>query len=105
MPIEVDISLINAIEGKYLPYQTLKTDELVWSSPPPDYLSPFDYRRCQCSGPSSGYQIALKFGPLICRIEVTAWGITYRKSTPTMHDLELMLVKDKPPYQIELFMF
>ncbi|MBL4907743.1 MAG: hypothetical protein JKX94_09860 [Sneathiella sp.] len=105
MPLDVDISLINAIEGKELPYQLLETEDIYWSAPPPDVLSPFRYQRCQCSGPSSGYQIALKFGAMICRIEVTAWGITYRKSTPTMHDLELVLVKNKPPYRLEMIIF
>lgn len=105
MPLDVDISLINAIEGKELPYQTLNTENIIWSAPPPSILPPFRYQRCHCSGPSSGYQIALKFGPLICRIEVTSWGVTYCKSTPTMHDLELVLVKDKPPYRLEMILF
>ncbi len=105
MPLDVDISLINAIEGKELSYQSLETTDISWSTPPPGTLLPFRYERCQCTGPSSGYQVALKYGPLICRIDITAWGITYRKSTPTMHDLELVLVKKKPPYRLEVILF
>ena len=102
MPLDVEIALINAIEGEVLPFQDLLADELDWSSPPPDQLPPFQYIRCLCSGPSSGFEIPLKYGPHICRINVTAWGVDYRKSTPSTHALELVLVKKKPPYQIEL---
>ncbi|MBL4739916.1 MAG: hypothetical protein JKY12_02925 [Sneathiella sp.] len=102
MPIDVDISLINTIEGQELCYDILETDGISWASPPPAILLPFCYKTCQCTGPSSGYQIALKYGGLICRIDVTSWGITYSKSTPTKNDLELALIKKTPTYQLEV---
>lgn len=102
MPLDVDISLINAIDGRELPYELLETDGISWSAPPPPILLPFCYKFCKCTGPSSGYQIALKYGALICRIEVTSWGVTYSKSTPTKNDLELVLVKNTPTYQLEM---
>ena len=102
MPIDVDISLINTIEGQGLDYDNLETDGISWASPPPDTLQPFCYKTCQCTGPSSGYQIAMKYGGLICRIDVTSWGVTYSKSTPTKNDLELVLVKETAPYQLEM---
>jgi|GEM_PF-6443221 len=102
MPIDVDISLINTIESLELNYDTLETDGISWNSPPPPILPPFCYKTCQCTGPSSGYQIALKYGGLICRIEVTSWGVTYSKSTPTKNDLELVMVKNTPSYQLEM---
>lgn len=102
MPLDVEIALINAIEGEELPYQFLQDTDIIWSSPPPDILPPFKYIRCQCCGPSSGYEIALKYGPHICRINVTAWGINYRKSTPTTNSMELVLIKKQAPYQMEL---
>jgi len=105
MPLAVDISIINAIEGKALPYDDLNaTDSVNWSAPPPDILEPFQYHRCRCSGPSSGFEITIKYGGLICRIDVTAWGITYRKSTPTKYNLEVVLVKNEAPYRLELIL-
>ncbi|WP_169544836.1 hypothetical protein [Sneathiella aquimaris] len=104
MPLDVSIALINTIEDQDLSFQSLQEDELIWMPPPPEILPPFQYKRCQCSGPSSGYEIGLKYGPLICRIRVTAWGIKYRESTPSTNALELIQVKEKPPYQLELFL-
>ncbi len=104
MALNVDISMINAIDGQPLPYEELETDGVVWSTPPPDFLHPFQYHRCHCSGPSSGYEIAIKYGGLICRIDVTSWGVSYRKSTPTNFDLELVLLKNEAPYRMELIM-
>ena len=104
MALNVDILMISAIEGENLEYEELKTDGISWKSPPPDILLPFEYHRCECSGPSSGYEIGLKYNGIICRIEVTSWGVSYRKSTPTQHDLELVLVKNKPPYRLEMIL-
>ncbi|GLQ06437.1 hypothetical protein [Sneathiella chinensis] len=110
MPLDVDIALINTIEGQDLAYTSLasdtslETDDLVWTSPPPETLPPFQYHRCQCTGSSAGYQVALKYGPLICRIDITAWGVHFRKSVPTTHDLEVVLVKGTPPYRLEIIL-
>ena len=104
MTLSVDISMISAIEGESLQYEELKTDGINWYTPPTDVLSPFKYHRCKCSGPSSGYEIALKYNGIICRIEVTSWGVSFRKSTPTEYDLELVLVKNKPPYRLEMIL-
>ena len=102
MPLDVDIALINTIEGNDLSFESLDMEECSWSAPPPDRLPPFEYKRCHCSGPSSGYEIALKYGPHICRIFVTAWGVTYKKSTPSKNSIELVQVKKQSPYRLEM---
>tara|TARA_R100000005_G_scaffold89619_1_gene60264 strand:+ start:694 stop:1011 length:318 start_codon:yes stop_codon:yes gene_type:complete len=102
MPLETHIALISTIEKKDLRYQALETDGLEWVTPPPAILPPFKYHRCRCTGPASGYQIALKYDGLICRIDVTAWGLAYRKSTPTYHDMEVIQITDHAPYRLEI---
>lgn len=102
MPLEAHIALISTINDKNLHYQELETGSAEWLSPPPEILTPFKYHRCQCRGPSSGYQVALKYDGLICRIDVTAWGITYRKSTPTHHDMEIIQITKDSPYRLEI---
>ena len=105
MPLAVEISLINTIEGKALAFEDLNSDEGPdWSVRPPDLLAPFQYCRCSCTGPSSGYQIALKYAGLICRIDVTAWGIAFQKSTPSQNDLELIQIKESAPYRLEIIL-
>ncbi|MCF8466718.1 MAG: hypothetical protein K9G33_04900 [Sneathiella sp.] len=102
MPLETHIALISTIDNKDLHYQKLETDGIEWPTPPPDVLSPFTYHRCKCTGPTSGYQIALKYDGLICRIDVTAWGISYKKSTPTYHDMEIIQISNSSPYRLEI---
>lgn len=104
MPLEAHIALISTINDKNLHYEALETEGAEWLTPPPDTLTPFKYHRCRCSGPTSGYQIALKYDGLICRIDVTAWGISYRKSTPTYHDMEIIQITDNAPYRLEIVM-
>ncbi|WP_025899795.1 hypothetical protein [Sneathiella glossodoripedis] len=105
MPLAVEISLINTIEGKGLEFADLnKGGNHDWIVPPPDVLNPYQYFKCECSGPSSGYEIGIKYGGLICRILVTAWGIKYRKSTPTTRDVELVQISEKAPYRMELIL-
>ena len=102
MPLEAHIALISTIHDKNFHYEALETEGTEWLSPPPDILTPFKYHRCRCSGPTSGYQVALKYGGLICRIDVTAWGISYRKSTPTYHDMEIIQINSSSPYRLEI---
>lgn len=102
MPLEAHIALISTIKNKDLSYHELETEGIEWLSSPPDILTPFKYHRCLCSGPTSGYQIALKYDGLICRIDVTAWGVSYRKSTPTYHDMEIIQITDTSPYRLEI---
>jgi len=105
MPLSVEISLINTIEGKSLTFQDLSDSRVLnWNSPPPETLSPYQYSRCNCTGPSSGYEIGLKYDGMVCRIDVTAWGVKFRKSTPTQNDMELIQVKEKAPYRLELIL-
>jgi hypothetical protein len=95
MPLNVEISLINAIENEVFQFDDLATKDISWGIKPPEELTPFKYHRCHCTGPSSGFEIGLKYGGIICRIEVTAWGISYKKSVPTNYDLELVQVEEK----------
>jgi hypothetical protein len=102
MPLDTHIALISTIKDKYLRYHDLATEGTEWITAPPDILTPFKYHRCHCSGPTSGYQVALKYNGLICRIDVTAWGISYRKSTPTYHDMEVIQITRAAPYRLEI---
>lgn len=102
MPLETHIALISTVNDKTLHHDPLETEELKWRSSPPSVLEPFIYHRCECSGPASGYQIALKYDGLICRIDVTSWGISYRKSTPTYRDIEIIQISEKSPYRLEI---
>ncbi|WP_169568643.1 hypothetical protein [Sneathiella limimaris] len=105
MPLDVEIAMINTIEDQELVYSDLNDPEAFsWHTPPPDKLRPFQYCRCTCSGPSSGYEIALKYNGLICTISVTSWGVQFKKSTPTHNDMELIQIKEKAPYRLELFL-
>lgn len=102
MPLDAHIALISTLTDKTLHYQELATEGIEWPAPPPDVLAPFKYHRCRCTGPTSGYQIALKYDGLICRIDVTAWGISYRKSTPTYQDMEIIQITNSSPYRLEI---
>jgi hypothetical protein len=102
MPLETHIALINTIADKQLKFQDLCDETLVWQASPPELLVPFKYHRCQCSGPASGYQVALKYDGLICRIDVTAWGVSYQKSTPTYQDMEVIQITQSSPYRLEI---
>jgi len=102
MPLETHIALISTINDKNLRFQELETEGIKWITSPPDILSPFKYHRCKCTGPTSGYQIALKYDGLICRIDVTAWGISYKKSTPSYHDMEVIQIANSSPYRLEI---
>ncbi|PHQ71695.1 MAG: hypothetical protein COB93_02660 [Sneathiella sp.] len=102
MPLETHIALISTIHDRDLTHYELETDGLEWHTPPPEQLTPFKYHRCRCSGPTSGYQIALKYDGLICRIDVTAWGISYRKSTPTKYNMEVIQISKSSPYRLEI---
>ncbi|TNE33345.1 MAG: hypothetical protein EP348_13140 [Alphaproteobacteria bacterium] len=104
MPLDTHIALINTIHETPLHYQGLQTGDIEWPAPPPAILQPFKYYRCRCSGPASGYQIALKYDGLICRIDVTAWGISYKKSTPTYQNMEIIQITNSSPYRIEIVM-
>lgn len=102
MPLEAHIALISTIENRNLKYQALEADGLTWITAPPPFLPAFRYYRCRCTGPTSGYQIPLKYDGLICRIDVTAWGLTCRKSTPTHHDMEIIQITSHAPYRVEI---
>ncbi|WP_373085741.1 hypothetical protein [Sneathiella sp.] len=104
MPLETHIALISTVTDKNLHYEKLDTEGIEWMMSPPEMLAPFQYHRCKCSGPASGYQIALKYEGLICRIDVTAWGVSYRKSTPTFHDMEIIQITNTAPYRLEIVM-
>ncbi|MEH6547765.1 MAG: hypothetical protein V7701_15120 [Sneathiella sp.] len=102
MPLETQIALISTITEKPLKFQDLGDENLVWKSAPPEFLEPFKYQRCHCTGPASGYQVGLKYDGLICRIDVTAWGISYRKSTPSYQDMEVIQITQASPYRLEI---
>ncbi len=102
MPLETRIALISTIEDTPLDFQDLGGTSLEWVIPPPKVLTPYKYFRCICTGPASGYQIALKYGGLICRVNITAWGYTCRKSSPTYHDIEVINISDTLPYRLEI---
>jgi len=102
MPLETHIALISTINDRNLTHDVLDTEGFKWHAPPPTLLTPFKYRRRRCSGPASGYQIALKYDGLICRIDVTVWGISYRKSTPNKHDMEVIQISKSSPYHLEI---
>ncbi len=105
MPLTAEISLINTIEGEPLNFDDLNKNGVHnWRVAPPETLSPYQYFKCECQGPSSGYEIGIKYGALICRIQVTAWGIKFKKSTPTAHDVELIQISEKSPYRMELIL-
>jgi hypothetical protein len=102
MPLETQIALISTITEKHLEFQDLGDENLIWQSPPPEFLEPFKYHRCRCSGPASGHQVALKYDGMICRIDVTAWGVSYRKSTPSYQDMEVIQITQVEPYRLEI---
>lgn len=102
MPLETRIALISTIEDTDLVFQDLSGHAVEWIAPPPEVLTSFKYFRCACTGPASGYQVTLKYGGLICSINVTAWGFTCRKSTPTYRDIEIINVSDTEPYRLEI---
>lgn len=102
MPLETQISLINTITDRQFEFQDLSDENNVWELPPPSILESFKYYRCRCRGPSSGYQIGIKYNGMICRINVTAWGISYSKSTPTHQDMEVIQITETVPYRLEI---
>lgn len=102
MPLQTRIALISTIEENDLIFKDLGSSTIEWVTAPPEILTSYKYYRCICMGPTSGYEIGLKYGGLICRINVTAWGLTWRKSSPTCHDIEIINVSDTPPYRLEI---
>ncbi len=104
MPLNVEISLVNTINGESFDYQQLDMQNALWQVSPPQKLEPFTFHRCQCMGPSSGFHVPVKYGGLICWFKVTAWGVSYQKSTPTHYDIEVVMVQNKAPYRIEMLL-
>jgi hypothetical protein len=102
MPLETHFALISTIKDKQLAFKDLSDATTVWESPPPPYLTSFKYYRCRCRGPSSGYQIGIKYDGMICKIDVTAWGISVQKSTPTYQDMEIIQITESAPYRLEI---
>ena len=104
MPLNVEISLINAIDGESFEFEELPSENFQWTLTPPKSLRPFKFSRCYCQGPSSGFEVPIKYGALICRLQVTAWGISHKISTPTHYDIEMVVIQDRPPYRLELIL-
>jgi len=104
MPLNVEISLINAIDGESFDFDEIPSENLQWTLKPPKTLEPFKFSRCYCYGPSSGYEIPLKFGGLICRVKITSWGVSFKTSTPSHYNIETVLIQDTPPYRVELIL-
>ena len=102
MPLYVHLALISIIQDADLIYEKLDTDNVIWSTPPPKFLPAFQFKRCLCHGPASGFQVKLKYGGLIIWIDVTSWGLTYRKSTPTRNGIEITTLSTKSPYRLEV---
>src|SRR5690606_41999320 len=96
------IALIRAIVNRKLKYEPPQGDGVTRITAPAPFLPAFRYYRCRCTGPTSGYQVPLKYDGLICRIDVTAWGLTCRKSTPTHHDMEIIQITSHAPYRLEI---
>lgn len=102
MDLYVHLALISIVQDSDLKYERLDTDNICWLTPPPDVLNAFKFERCLCRGPASGYHIKLKYGGSIVWINVTSWGLTYQKSTPTRNGIEITSQSDQPPYRLEI---